>query len=108
MWVKNASKSLKNINTQKHFHNKHPQNLPTQRHEHSRESHIKHEIPNHHAYFPNQEPHTHQPSRGGFSSYTSRGRGGSSNYGGRGGYQGGNRFDRNDGDYSQNLNYHRK
>lgn len=107
MWVKNVSKSLKNINTQKSFHQKHPQNLPTHRNDNFRESHIKHQIPNQHSHFPNQEPQTHHPNRGGFSGYTGRGRG-SSNFGGRGGYQGGNRFDRNESNYSQNFSYQRK
>lgn len=107
MWVKNVSKSLKNMNSQRHPHHKHPQNLPTNRNDQFRESHIKHQIPNQYAHFPNQEPQTHHPNRGGFSGYTSRGRG-SSNYGGRGGYQGGNRFDRNEGNLPQNFSYGRK
>lgn len=95
------------MNTQKHFIPKHAPNLPTNRNENFRESHIKHQPPSQHPHFPNQEPQTHNPNRGGFSGYTGRGRG-SGNFAARGGYQGGNRFDRNEGSYSQNFSYQRK
>lgn len=107
MWVKNVSKSLKNINTQKHITHKNPQNFPTTRNDqYPRESHIKHQIPNQHLHFQNQnqDQHSHTSNRGGFSGYRGRGSGNP----GRGGYQGGNRFDRNEGNYPQNFSYQRK
>jgi hypothetical protein len=108
MWVKNVSKSLKNINSQKNTNYKSPQNFSTTRNEQYRESHIKHQIPNQHSHShsQNQDQHTHNPNRGGFSGFGGRGRG-SGNLG-RGGYQGGNRFDRDEGNYPQNFSYQRK
>lgn len=106
MWVKNVSKSLKNINSQKNLQPRPMQGMHTQKQEQFRESHIKHQIPNQHLH-PQQDQMSYHPNRGGFGNFNQR-RGSNPNYGGRGGYQGNNRFDRNENNSHQNFSYGRK